>query len=177
MNRNVKREVDGTMQAQHGLRWTLPVVVAATLLGTPTVRAVGATLSLVQDGKPVYAVVVPDGNDAVMTSSAVVGEMAYVVDQMGTAYCIDASNGQIIWKTAPDAAGAMGANTSSPCVAQGRLYFGTTAGSFHILDARDGQVIKTVNVGSPILSAPTFANGRVFWTSAGNGVIYCWEPR
>jgi hypothetical protein len=58
------------MKTQHRLRWTLPVIVAASLLGTPTVRAAGATLSLVQDGKPVYAVVVPDGNDAVAMSAA-----------------------------------------------------------------------------------------------------------
>ena len=70
MNRNVKREVDRTMKTQHGLRWTLPVIVAASLLGTPTVRATGATLSLVQDGNPVYAVVVPDGDDAVAMSAA-----------------------------------------------------------------------------------------------------------
>ena len=35
-------------------------------------EAAGATLSLVQDGKPVYAVVVPDGNDAVTLSAATV---------------------------------------------------------------------------------------------------------
>ncbi len=23
---------------------------------------------------------------------------------------------------------------------------------------------------------PALANGRVFWTSAASGVIYCWEP-
>ena len=47
-------------------------------------------------------------DDAVMTSPAVVGEMAYVVDQMGTAYCIDAAHGRIVWKAAPDARGGDG---------------------------------------------------------------------
>ena len=58
------------METQNGLKWTLPVIVAVSLLGTPTVRAAGATLSLVQDGKAVYTVVVPDGKDAVAMSAA-----------------------------------------------------------------------------------------------------------
>src|SRR5262245_3859213 len=68
-------------------------------------------------------------DDAVMTSPAVVDGLAYVVDQMGTAYCIDALAGKVVWKASPDGTAAMGSNTSSPCVAQGRVYFGTTAGT------------------------------------------------
>jgi outer membrane protein assembly factor BamB len=111
-------------------------------------------------------------DDAVMTSPAVVGGRVYVIDQMGTAYCIDTRAGRIVWKTSPDAAGAMGANTSSPCVAQGRVCFGTTAGNFYILNARDGKVVKTVNIGAPILSAPTFANGSVYF-QALDAVLRC----
>src|SRR5687768_10082910 len=48
--------------------------------------------------------------DAVTTAPAVVGGLAYVVDQMGTAYCIDPNKGRIVWKSSPDGAGAMGAN-------------------------------------------------------------------
>src|SRR5262245_14323269 len=96
-------------------------------------------------------------DDAVTTAPAVVGGLAYVVDQMGTAYCIDPVKGRIVWQTAPDGAGAMGANTSSPCVAAGRVYYGTTAGNFHVLDAKTGKLVVTLKVGSPILSAPTFA--------------------
>lgn len=102
-------------------------------------------------------------DDAVMTSAAVVGGTAYVVDQMGTAYAIDARAGKVLWQTRPDGPGAMGFNTSAPCVVQGRVYFGTTAGTFHILDARDGKLIRTVQVGSPILSAPTHANGAIYF--------------
>src|SRR5471032_1175632 len=51
--------------------------------------------------------------DAVLTSAAVVQGRAYVVDQMGTAYCIDVRAGTIVWKQSPDGAHAMGSNTSS----------------------------------------------------------------
>src|SRR5262245_27608856 len=82
--------------------------------------------------------------DAVLTSAAVVKGRVYVIDQMGTAYCIDPQAGSIIWQNAPDGPRAMGSNTSSPCVADGRVYFGTTAGNFHVLDATDGKVVKTL---------------------------------
>jgi outer membrane protein assembly factor BamB len=111
-------------------------------------------------------------DDAVMTSPAVVGGLVYVVDQMGTAYCVDPRAGRIVWKASPDAEKAMGSNTSSPCVAKGRMYFGTTAGAFHILDCKDGKVVKTVAVGSPVISSPTFANDSVYF-QALDAVVRC----
>ena len=44
--------------------------MAVSLLSTPTICAAGATLRLVQDGKPIYAVAVPDGKEAVAMSAA-----------------------------------------------------------------------------------------------------------
>src|SRR5437762_14000630 len=63
-------------------------------------------------------------DDAVTTSPAVVAGKVYVVDQMGTCYCIDPKANRVLWKTAPDGARACGSNTSSPCVVKGRLYYG-----------------------------------------------------
>jgi outer membrane protein assembly factor BamB len=111
-------------------------------------------------------------DDAVMTSPAVVGGLAYVVDQMGTAYCVDPKAGRIVWKASPDAEKAMGFNTSSPCVAKGRIYYGTVAGAFHILDCKDGKVVKTLALGSPVISPPTLANDSVYF-QALDGVIRC----
>jgi outer membrane protein assembly factor BamB len=110
--------------------------------------------------------------DAIMTSPAVVGGLVYVVDQMGTAYCIEPASGRIVWKAAPDGAAAMGSNTSSPCVAKGRVYYGTTAGTLHILDAKDGKVVKTLNVGAPVVSAPTFANDSIYF-QALDAILRC----
>src|ERR1019366_4106583 len=110
--------------------------------------------------------------DAVLTSAAVVKGRVYVVDQMGRAYCIDPKAGKVIWRAAPDGDKAMGSNTSSPCVAAGRVYFGTTAGTFHILDAENGRIIKTLRIGSPMVSAPTFANNAVYF-QATDAVLRC----
>lgn len=111
-------------------------------------------------------------DDATMTSPAVVEGRAYIVDQMGTAYCIDPRVGRVVWKSSPDQEKAMGSNTSSPCVVKGRVYFGTTAGNFHILDAASGKVVKTLAIGSPIVSAPTVANGAIYF-QALDAVLRC----
>jgi outer membrane protein assembly factor BamB len=110
--------------------------------------------------------------DAVMTSAAIVDGRAYVVDQMGTAYAIDPRAGKIVWKAAPDGPRAMGSNTSSPCVANGRVYYGTTAGAFHVLDARDGRVVKSLSLDSPVVSAPTSANGAIYFQTL-DAVLRC----
>ncbi|MFB3891183.1 MAG: PQQ-binding-like beta-propeller repeat protein [Phycisphaerae bacterium] len=113
-------------------------------------------------------------DDAVQASPAAVGGRVYVVDQMGTAYSIDPKAGAIIWKrNAPATATqpAMGGNTSSPCVAKGRVCYGTTAGVVHILDARDGKVIASTDVGSPITGSLTFANDSLYFQSVGAKVF------
>ncbi|MBI3856783.1 MAG: PQQ-binding-like beta-propeller repeat protein [Planctomycetes bacterium] len=102
-------------------------------------------------------------DDAVLSSPAVVGDRAFVVDQMGTAYAIDWRSGRVVWKSAPDGDRAMGSNTSSPCVAQGRVCFGTTAGSFHLLDAATGKVVKSLPLASPVTGSATFANGALYF--------------
>ncbi|MHC4916877.1 MAG: outer membrane protein assembly factor BamB family protein, partial [Planctomycetota bacterium] len=92
-------------------------------------------------------------DDAVMTSPAVVAGRVYLVDQMGTAYCVDPAARRVVWKQSPDGEKAMGSNTSSPCVVKGKVYYGTTAGNLHVLNASDGKLVKTVKVGSPVISA------------------------
>jgi outer membrane protein assembly factor BamB len=110
--------------------------------------------------------------DAVTTAPAIVAGRVYVVDQMGTAYCIDPRGNRILWKTAPDGEQARGSNTASPCVAGGRVYYGTTAGRLHILDAASGKVHKSIEVGWPVTSAPTWANDSVYFQDLG-AIVHC----
>jgi outer membrane protein assembly factor BamB len=111
-------------------------------------------------------------DDAVTTSPAVVGGKVYVADQMGTAYCIDPAANRIVWKSSPDGQQAMGGNTSSVCVMGGRVYFGTTAGRFHVLDSGSGNVIKSVDVGWPIMGSATCANDSIYFQSL-DAVVHC----
>jgi outer membrane protein assembly factor BamB len=112
--------------------------------------------------------------DAVTTSPAAVKGRVYVVDQMGTAYVIDPLANKILWQAAPDGERAMGGNTSSACVAQGRVYYGTTAGRLHVLSAEDGTLLKSVDVGWPILGSPVFANDSIYLQSVG-AIVHCFD--
>ena len=110
--------------------------------------------------------------DAVLTSPAVVADRAYVVDQMGTAYCIDLEKQTIVWKTTPEVPAGFGSNTSSPCVMGGRVFFGTIAGKLHILNCSDGSVVRSVPVDWPILDAITGAGQSIYFQPL-NGAVYC----
>lgn len=110
--------------------------------------------------------------DAVTTSPAVVEGHVYVVDQMGTAYCLDAAANRIVWRAAPDGDRACGSNTSSPCVVNGRVYYGTTAGRFHILGAASGNLHQTIEVGWPVTGSPTAANDSIYFQDLG-AVVHC----
>lgn len=111
-------------------------------------------------------------DDAVTTSPAVVAGTAYVVDQMGTAYAVEAATGKLLWKTSPDGDQALGSNTSSPAVHKGRVYYGTTAGNFHILEASSGRIVRTIDLGSSVIASPTLAGDRIYIQSIA-AVIHC----
>jgi outer membrane protein assembly factor BamB len=111
-------------------------------------------------------------DDAVTTAPAVVGGKVYIVDQMGTAYCIDPQANRVVWKASPDGSRARGGNTSSLCVARGRVYYGTTAGRFHVLDAQTGAAIRSLDVGWPITGSPTWANDSVYFQTLG-AIVHC----
>lgn len=111
-------------------------------------------------------------DDAVTTAPAVVDGRVFVVDQMGTAYCIDPLANRVQWQTSPDGARACGSNTSSPCVVGGRVYFGTTAGRLHILDSATGRVQKSLEIGWPVTGSPTWANDSLYFQDLG-GVVHC----
>lgn len=112
-------------------------------------------------------------DDVVMNSPAIVDDLVYVVDQMGKAYCIDPNaDPKILWKSAPEGNTAYGSNTASPCVANGKLYFATTTGNVHILDAANGNLTRTVSFGSSIVSGPTYANDSFYFQTL-DAIVHC----
>ena len=111
-------------------------------------------------------------DDAVLTSPAVVAGKVFIVDQMGTAYCVDPGANRIVWQSAPEGEAALGSNTSSPCVGRGKVFYGTTAGNLHILDARTGRAVRSIAFGSPILGSITLANDSIYLQTL-DAVVHC----
>jgi outer membrane protein assembly factor BamB len=66
-------------------------------------------------------------------------------------------------------------NVSSPAVADGYLHFGTMAGSYYVLNASDGTVVKEIACGEPIFSTPVVGNDRIYFATLGSR-IYALEP-
>ena len=113
--------------------------------------------------------------DAVFTAPLVAEGRVYVVDGAGVVHCLDASTLQVVWRLATRGGKVNCNNVSSPAIAGGFLHFGTMAGSYYVLDAASGQVIKEIVCGEPVFSAPVVAKDRVYFATLGSRV-YAIEP-
>ncbi len=108
--------------------------------------------------------------DAVFTAPVVADGRVYVVDGSGVAFCIDADTLRVLWKYKSRGGKANCNNVSSPAIAGRYLHFGTTAGSYYVLNAASGDVVKEIACGEPIFSTPVVANDRVYFVTLGSKV-------
>jgi len=101
-------------------------------------------------------------------SPAVMDGKVFVVDESGTAYCINPAAGKVLWKRATGGVN----NRSSPVAAGGRVYFGSTDRNFYVLNAADGAVVKKLPMPDVVLSAPALEGGRLYVLSF-DGTLFC----
>ena len=113
--------------------------------------------------------------DAVFTAPVVAGGRIYVVDGSGVAFCLNAATLAVEWRCETGGGKANCNNVSSPAIAEGYLHFGTMAGSYYVLSASSGAVVKQIACGEPVFSSPVVANGRVYFATLGSRV-YALEP-
>ena len=113
--------------------------------------------------------------DAIFTAPVVAEGRVFVVDGSGVVFGIDATNAQVLWRFATRGGKANCNNVSSPVLAGAYLHFGTTAGTYYVLNAADGKVVKEIACGEPIFSSPVAVNGRVYFATLGSQV-YALEP-
>jgi len=113
--------------------------------------------------------------DAIFTAPVVAGGRVYAVDGSGAAFCIDAKTLRVVWKVPTRGGKANCNNVSSPAIVGRYLHFGTMAGSYYVLDAAKGTVVKEIRCGEPIFASPVAANGRVYFETIGSRV-YAVKP-
>ncbi len=113
--------------------------------------------------------------DAIFTSPVVADGRVYVVDGSGVAFCLDADTLTVVWKFESRSGQANCNNVSSPALADGYLHFGTMAGSYYVLEAQSGMVVREIACGEPIFSSPVVVNGRVYFATLGSRV-YALQP-
>ena len=61
---------------------------------------------------------------------------------------------------------------SSPVIASGRVYVGSSDGHFYVLDLASGKKLWDFEAGSPLSASPAIAAGRVVIGSQ-DGRLYC----
>jgi len=65
-----------------------------------------------------------------------------------------------------------GGISSSPAVADGKVFIGSTDGYLYCFNVTDGDELWSYNVSRKIYSSPAYANGRVY-TGSDNGLFLC----
>ena len=161
--------------------------LALVVFGPSVAAADGAWLQFKYDARhsgdvPDRSVSVPLGlvgavplTDAVFTAPVVAGGRVYVVDGSGVAFCIDTEQLHVIWKRPTGGGAANCNNVSSPAIAGRYLHFGTTAGSYYVLDRKTGEVVREIRCGEPIFSTPVVGEARVYFVTLG-ARAYAIEP-
>ena len=140
------------------------------------------------DGK-VYAVNAATGvqrwmfktRGPVPSSPAVAGGVVYILSYDDHLYAIDAASGELKWKFATagerrfEAKGIHGMQPktqtipdpydvylSSPVVAEGTVYFGSSDGNVYAVDAREGKLRWKFTTGDVVHASPAYAAGTIY---------------
>lgn len=112
----------------------------------------------------VAAVPLTDG----IYASPVVGDgTVYVVDGSGVVFAIDAVTDQVKWRFATRGGPGNCNNVASPAVVGKYLHVGTMSGYYYVLDRATGTVVKEIDCGEPIFSAPAVGTDRVYFATLG----------
>ena len=113
--------------------------------------------------------------DGIYAAPAVSGQTVIVLDGSGVVHAIDRRSNKLKWKFAtPGGAGNVN-NVASPAIVGKFVHVGTMAGNYFVLDLATGAVVKRIDCGEPIFSAPAAGNGRVYFATLG-AQVYAVEP-
>lgn len=105
--------------------------------------------------------------DGIYAAPAVADGTAYVVDGSGVVFAIDTATLAVRWKFATRGGRGNCNNVSSPAVAGRYLHLGTMAGYYYVLDRDSGAVVREIDCGEPIFSAPAAGDDRVYFATLG----------
>lgn len=113
--------------------------------------------------------------DGIYTSPVVSDGNIFVVDGSGVVFAIDGKTNKTLWKFATRGGTGNCSNIASPAIIDQYLHVGTTAGYYYILDLKNGEVVKEIDCGEPIFSAPVVNKNRVYFATLG-AQVYALKP-
>lgn len=90
-------------------------------------------------------------------------------DYIGTLLCLDKTTGIYQWEfsTVDETI------TSSPAVADGKVYFGSNDRSVYCLDVTDGSEIWSYNTSAKVSFSPAISDGKMYIGNHKGGRLYC----
>ncbi|MBD3266870.1 PQQ-binding-like beta-propeller repeat protein [bacterium] len=96
-----------------------------------------------------------------MPSPVLVGDLIYFVNNGGILSCVEAKTGKLVWKTR-----LSGQYYASPIVADGKLFFTSTAGDVTIIQlGRSYNALKTNKFGSGFMASPAVSGNALYLRS------------
>lgn len=115
----------------------------------------------------------------VTSTPTVAGGLVYVTTWSGWIYALRARSGTIKWSYDTASGSPSGVQSSVTVTADGRALVGDSRGVVHCLNAKNGALLWTANVGDPVADSahiwgsPVVANGRVFVGRASHSDVPC----
>ncbi len=92
--------------------------------------------------------------DAIQAAPVVAGGTVYAIDGSGVVHAIDAQSLKPRWTFQTRGGPGNVNNVAAPAVVGKYLHVGTTAGYYYVLDRETGRVVREIDCGEPIFSAP-----------------------
>ena len=93
------------------------------------------------------------------------GDVVYLISQAGEVICASRESGQVYWIKDLNAGikkSKERALFSGPVLASDRLVVVSSDGRAIALNPKTGEVLKTIKIGSPVLTSPVAANGMIY---------------
>jgi outer membrane protein assembly factor BamB len=100
-------------------------------------------------------------------SPLVLGELLFMVNDTGTAFCLDARTGKEVWKESLD-----GKFSASPVSAGGNVYFASENGKTFVVAAdRTFRLVETNRLDAGCMASPAVVDGALFIRTKTH--LYC----
>lgn len=109
--------------------------------------------------------------DAIFTSPVVDQQHIYAVNGSGEVFCIHRDTLDIVWRTKTLGGAGNCNNVSSPAIVGPYLHVGTVAGYYYVIDRTSGRVVRRIDCGDPIFSAPVIVDQRAYFATLGSQVF------
>lgn len=113
--------------------------------------------------------------DGIYASPVVSDEVVYCVDGSGVVFAIDAETRKIRWRFATKGGPGNSNNVAAPAVSGSYVHVGTTSGYYYVLDRKSGEIVKEIDCGEPVFSAPAVGTDRVYFATLG-ARVYALRP-